>query len=835
MKKISKLLSLFLALCMLFSVSAFASGEPSGEASGDASAEAASAPVAPKTKNTSDVSSMKPSDYATLTNYTNRDDTGNIYVGHDVSASEEIVLDDTVTGAGYSSVVASGEMAQADITGTLVLTDDSSGEMASDFNGQGSAFVAYGGAQMNIEDATVYTDGFERTGIIVSQQANVMVKNSDFTVLGANPLTEAYDGYVNSANQNIMLSPPWPLGIMGGARVVNMIGTTPTLTILDSTLTSGGWALLSTDSGSNMVINVVDTEMSFLPESEGGMDSGWRIFGYDEDAYGSGYGSYYIGNPSQYYYGATFDGVTYAAIITGAETGHYASSNGSIDLFDANGEKIETVKGKGQPTVINGVFGFMMHNAISDGIYIEDGTIVNTEESTVIYKSANGDFFFDNAELNPKNGVIIQMIDNDDDSRIGMISMVEGFATDYDEAKVNAGDGFPGINYKYESAGEGNTLSTTFTNGEYEGNLYNGTGYYNQKGDDLNVTIGEGATLTGDIALTSTIKGLKYSPEAIEGIKHYGDNIGYILLDADGNVAKSEKDAAYIQIQSYTIDEYFLQGHVENKLHYNGASTINVLVTDGGVWNVAEESLIANLTVEAGAKVMGELTVNKDGTLTLTPSTKELAPGVYGTIEATGSGESVGGGVTGDGTLDVEAAAAATNNDSNASGEPAGASAEPMASANDNAATAVLIATSLSAGASGEPSVEPSADPSDEADKTVIIIGGKQYVLDVYTIDGEEYVKLSDLAALFDDKAEADDGDVTWADYQEYLIEAAGGNAPDLDEFKGQVYAIESWDDMPLDQSPWDQLFTTVGISTWADFVAAGGNGAASQVEGAMA
>ena len=61
-------------------------------------------------------------------------------------------------------------------------------------------------------------------------------------------------------------------------------------------------------------------------------------------------------------------------------------------------------------------------------------------------------------------------------------------------------------------------------------------------------------------------------------------------------------------------------------------------------------------------------------------------------------------------------------------------------------------------------------------------------------------------------------GEVTWADYQQYLIDTAGVNAPDLDEFKGQVYAINSWDEMPLDQSPWDQFFNTLGLSTWEEF-----------------
>jgi hypothetical protein len=45
---------------------------------------------------------------------------------------------------------------------------------------------------------------------------------------------------------------------------------------------------------------------------------------------------------------------------------------------------------------------------------------------------------------------------------------------------------------------------------------------------------------------------------------------------------------------------------------------------------------------------------------------------------------------------------------------------------------------------------------------------------------------------------------------------------------------MNSWEDLDQTASPWDQLFTTVGISTWADFVAAGGNGTASQVEGSQ-
>lgn len=67
--------------------------------------------------------------------------------------------------------------------------------------------------------------------------------------------------------------------------------------------------------------------------------------------------------------------------------------------------------------------------------------------------------------------------------------------------------------------------------------------------------------------------------------------------------------------------------------------------------------------------------------------------------------------------------------------------------------------------------------------------------------------------------AEAPDG-VTWADYQAYLIEKASANSPDLEEFKTQVYSFNSWEEIDQTTAPWDQLFATVGLSTWEEFQA---------------
>ena len=73
-------------------------------------------------------------------------------------------------------------------------------------------------------------------------------------------------------------------------------------------------------------------------------------------------------------------------------------------------------------------------------------------------------------------------------------------------------------------------------------------------------------------------------------------------------------------------------------------------------------------------------------------------------------------------------------------------------------------------------------------------------------------------AAPAAEAAPAAAGEVAWADYQAYLIEKAGANAPDLAEFEAQVYAINSWEELDQTVSPWDQMFTTIGLSTWEEF-----------------
>ncbi len=653
--KNARILALIIALTMLLSLSALASGEPSGP-SGDPSGEVVAAVESTK--------DMTVSSYATLDNF-RRDDSGFIYVGYDVADGAltadgnwqadglDFVLDNTVEGAAFTAVHAAGEGSDVTITGTVDLynpADDSQGVHASDFSGTGCAIVVANGATAQIEDLDLTTDGFVRAALIVDNYATAWVKDSSFVTYGADPLTEAWEGYTNSANTGMMLSPPWVLGIQGGIRTVNVLDNQATLVIENSSLASGGWGVVSTDGCTNPVIYIIDSALRILPESEGGMDSGWALFGYDKDAYGSGYGAYIIGNVDEYYYGSDISGATFGAIAReGSVT--YASSSGEIALTSAQGEDMGAVQGAGKPTTINAVYGSQVHSSESTNVSYLDGTIVNAEEAVFLYRtSGHTAYTVDSAELHSGSGILLQMMDDDD-------PLVGGFSP-FNEFFYET-EGTPSHNGSATGATENCEEATiTFTNGAYEGNLYNGTGYYGgQAGDVLTVNIGEGASLDGGISLTETFHAMPYSAEAVKALDAIGDDVAYLFLDAEGNVCE-EADAAFIQFTQFSIRQYYMLCHVANLVYNNGYSAVNVNVTDGGVWTVAEEGIITYLNIDGGT-VYGTLTENADGSLTVAPGEAEIPAGEYGTaVEANvaaargmgnaggpgGSGEPSGGG-----------------------------------------------------------------------------------------------------------------------------------------------------------------------------------------------
>lgn len=226
-------------------------------------------------------------------------------------------------------------------------------------------------------------------------------------------------------------------------------------------------------------------------------------------------------------------------------------------------------------------------------------------------------------------------------------------------------------------------VNATFTNGEYVGDLYNGTGYYSQAGDVMNVTVGEGATLEGAIALTETFHGIEFSEEAL-AFAQETEGVEYVLIDSNFEVTEDEAEAAYIQFTQFTINQYYMLCRMENHIYNNGYSGINVTVTDGGVWTVASESLISYLKIDGGT-VYGELVENEDGSLTIMPSDEIIPEGEYGTAVEANVAESTGMGNVG-GSSEPTGITVDSTASSDASGEASEEAADTTAEAEVEAA-----------------------------------------------------------------------------------------------------------------------------------------------------
>jgi hypothetical protein len=611
-----------------------------------------------------------------ITSYTNRDDTyifGLHFQNGSLNSKTSVLSDaadvtmangvNTVSGlnlnidkvSGFNSVVA--DKAAVNVEKANINNDgsNSNGTDASDFTAVNSTFTAINGASLNISGSTVVTKGFLRTGFIVDGSSEITVQNSNFTTYGdSDPFKDNTTNISNSANQNKMIAPPWVLGIYGSIRTGNMLGKYGTLNVIGSTLTTGSWAVLSVDACTSPVINVVDSNLKAITLKDGGLDSGEKLFGYSR-SYGSGYGSYFIGGAYEYFYGANFDGLTYAGIYTGG-TGVYKSSNGTITLL--NGSETtnsgvsdgSTIVGKGANTVINTVFGFMAHGDAN--ISVLDGTQVNTEDATFLVKSGTVNLTVDDATLKTSNGVILQMMDNDD-TVVGMgdpstmtfnttfkeaagwpgidkttdtststststatdtststststttdtstststntstgtsTSTDTGTSTGTGTSTDNGGQGGPGGG---PGGGSSGPAVISLTNGTYNGDLYNGTGYVGTA-NTMKVTIGKDATLDGAISATSFIH---------------------------------SSDGGKTQNTSFDIHQYYLLGHVVNRPYYNGSNGISVTLADNAVWTVEpagikdEPAVITELTIGDKATVKAPdgytLTATVDGQTT---------------------------------------------------------------------------------------------------------------------------------------------------------------------------------------------------------------------------
>lgn len=492
-------------------------------------------------------------------------------------------------------LVNGGEYAVRDAQ--LVFDSKSDGRNVCDFNGLGAVVSAFNGAKVELENVDFFVRGVARPSVFVDSYANVLMKNCKMKVMGG----ELYGDYRNCCDQRQMVAPPWVLGLTGTARGINAMGDCGTLTIVDCDLAANQWGVISTDSGSDIVLTVIDSKLVTLGEGQKGDPYALR--------FGSGYGSYVIDDVTEFFRGVHFQVGTYAAVICGGDA-VYASSKGTFDIhqhyFIPNPAKPEFInhfgkvypgydvgtkeepvfsgiEGKGQKTIIESDgFGFMSHDWGS--VTLLEGTEVHSKFSTFLLKAGNIRIDVDDAVLDPGDNIILQLIDNDD-SAVGVFFdppwvpdgnlRPEHIYGPFFNTEFNERPGYPGIDYDAPGTLGEEKVDATFRNVKLKGNFYNASGYASDRrggdaqGRPLTLVFGENAELQGAIASTSVI--------------HVNE--------------KGEQNT------HFTMKEYYHLGHVANKVHFNGVNTIDVTLEANATWVVTGPSLISSLSIGSGATV----------------------------------------------------------------------------------------------------------------------------------------------------------------------------------------------------------------------------------------
>ncbi len=272
-----------------------------------------------------------------------------------------------------------------------------SGNGRSDFTGYGAGIVVNGeNTTAVIDHASIITQGVARAGVVAEGGSNVVVKNSYIeTKNGTLP-----SDYIPTIDTAQMRSVPWMLSLSGNVRATNLLGTNTKASYINSTIKSQGWGVLSTDGCTTPTLTAINSTI--------------EITGKD------GYGSYGIGDATENFLGCTFNVASYATISRGSSLyfgdstrAAVAALNSRLGLGLARGE-LNGIPSR--PTVVNSKrFGIMWHGGGT--LDIGGGTVFNTKEAVFLDKGQAISITVDGskgAKLNPANGILMQVMDDDD-------------------------------------------------------------------------------------------------------------------------------------------------------------------------------------------------------------------------------------------------------------------------------------------------------------------------------------------------------------------------------------------------------------------------------------
>jgi hypothetical protein len=453
---------------------------------------------------------------------------------------------------------------------------DLRGNGGNDFAGFGAGLLAIGkGTTLIVDGARIQTRGAIRTAAVADKSSRLIVKNSVFAVRdGVLPA-----GYQSNVTPGEMKDAPWMLGIRGNARATNLLGEGTMATYINSDVSSENWGVLSVDNGKNTRLTAINSKVSTVGAN--------------------GYGSYAIGDSTNAFYGTDINVKDYAQIITGGDVIYAASSAENVNRLNTelklglSAAELKSLTPK-QTSVHSARFGVMWHGKGS--VTVRDATRIDTGKTIFLVKGASARIDVDGAggaALHAGNGVLVQVIDNDDPGP----SNVKGFMINngvYHEPTApatRAADFDPG-------AAHDTDVTVRFANLKLAGSLYNGVH------SGPRPPFGEGGP------------GVK-SPA--------GENLAVTLEHVQLAGVISSATARHAQA-TITAADYLLLGDVTNTASAAVRNGVQ-LTLRSSTWTVTGKSYLSSLNYDAASSLAAapgrKLTLSVDGKATA------LAPGRY--------------------------------------------------------------------------------------------------------------------------------------------------------------------------------------------------------------
>ena len=256
------------------------------------------------------------------------------------------------------------------------------GDGTDDFVGLGSAIAAAGNTKLFIRNTKVFTEGIGRGTLFCGGNSVVTVEDSELKTESYVPTKEQMEA---GKKLDRMMEPPWSIGIRGNGRALNL-AECGSLNLLRSHVTSNSWGVLSVDGARVNRMNIKDSVIELIGENGYGCFCICDDLMFDYDAFGEP---------------GCIDTIDHS-VFNVAYTGILMSLGNGMGEF------------KNHSIVNSKRFGAFVHRNNGGRLKINSGSIFHTEDSCIVVKGSNTYFELDNAIMEPENGVILQLMDNDD-------------------------------------------------------------------------------------------------------------------------------------------------------------------------------------------------------------------------------------------------------------------------------------------------------------------------------------------------------------------------------------------------------------------------------------